>query len=79
MTVTGQMLSGGGVLLEITDSGVEMSDQELAHANWRLDEPPVVDVAVSRRMGLFVVGRLASTARVSGLACSTRRAAAWPR
>jgi hypothetical protein len=32
----------------------------MAHANWRLDNPPVVDVAVSRRMGLFVVGRLAA-------------------
>ena len=60
VSVTGQMLSSGGVLLEITDSGVGISDQELAHANWRLDNPPVVDVAVSRRMGLFVVGRLAA-------------------
>jgi hypothetical protein len=32
----------------------------MSHANWRLDNPPVVDVAVSRRMGLFVVGRLAA-------------------
>src|SRR5262249_27093295 len=30
------------------------------HANWRLDNPPVVDVAVSRRMGVFVVARLAA-------------------
>jgi hypothetical protein len=36
------------------------SDEDLAYANWRLDNPPVVDVAVSRRMGLFVVGRLAA-------------------
>jgi hypothetical protein len=39
---------------------VGISDQEMSHANWRLDNPPVVDVAVSRRMGLFVVGRLAA-------------------
>jgi signal transduction histidine kinase len=58
--VTGQPLTSGGVLLDITDNGVGISDQELAHANWRLDNPPVVDVAVSRRMGLFVVGRLAA-------------------
>jgi signal transduction histidine kinase len=58
--VTGQPLSSGGVLLDITDNGVGVSDQEMAHANWRLDNPPVVDVAVSRRMGLFVVGRLAA-------------------
>ncbi|HLK00367.1 MAG TPA: nitrate- and nitrite sensing domain-containing protein, partial [Streptosporangiaceae bacterium] len=58
--VSGQPLSSGGVLLDITDNGVGISDQEMAHANWRLDNPPVVDVAVSRRMGLFVVGRLAA-------------------
>jgi hypothetical protein len=38
---------------------VGMGAEEMAHANWRLDNPPVVDVAVSRRMGLFVVARLA--------------------
>jgi signal transduction histidine kinase len=58
--ITGQPLTSGGVLLDITDNGVGISEQEMAHANWRLDNPPVVDVAVSRRMGLFVVGRLAA-------------------
>ena len=58
--VSGQPLTSGGVLLDITDNGVGISDQEMSHANWRLDNPPVVDVAVSRRMGLFVVGRLAA-------------------
>jgi signal transduction histidine kinase len=58
--VSAQPLSSGGVLLDITDNGVGISDQEMSHANWRLDNPPVVDVAVSRRMGLFVVGRLAA-------------------
>jgi len=58
--VTGQPLTSGGVLLDITDNGVGIAEQEMAHANWRLDNPPVVDVAVSRRMGLFVVGRLAA-------------------
>jgi hypothetical protein len=53
--VSGQPLSS-----DITDNGVGISDQEMSHANWRLDNPPVVDVAVSRRMGLFVVGRLAA-------------------
>jgi hypothetical protein len=47
-------------LFAITDQGVGMSEEEMAHANWRLDNPPVVDVAVSRRMGLFVVARLAA-------------------
>jgi hypothetical protein len=48
------------VLLDISDQGVGMGAEEMAHANWRLDNPPVVDVAVSRRMGLFVVARLAA-------------------
>jgi signal transduction histidine kinase len=58
--VTGQRVSSGGVLIEISDQGLGIGEQELAYANWRLEHPPVVDVAVSRRMGLFVVGRLAS-------------------
>ncbi|UBU15280.1 nitrate- and nitrite sensing domain-containing protein [Nonomuraea gerenzanensis] len=49
----------GGVMVTINDLGIGMSQEELAEANWRLANPPVVDVSVSRRMGLFVVGRLA--------------------
>src|SRR6266516_3193446 len=60
VSVSGHLLSSGGVLLDITDLGVGMGGEEMAHANWRLDNPPVVDVAVSRRMGLFVVARLAA-------------------
>ena len=60
VTISGHLLSSGGVLLDITDQGVGMGTEEMAHANWRLDNPPVVDVAVSRRMGLFVVARLAA-------------------
>ncbi len=60
VNVAGHLLSSGGVLLDITDHGVGMGAEEMAHANWRLDNPPVVDVAVSRRMGLFVVARLAA-------------------
>jgi hypothetical protein len=60
VSVSGHLLSSGGVLLDITDLGVGMGSEEMAHANWRLDNPPLVDVAVSRRMGLFVVARLAA-------------------
>ena len=60
VVIAGHLLSSGGVLLDITDQGVGMGAEEMAHANWRLDNPPVVDVAVSRRMGLFVVARLAA-------------------
>jgi signal transduction histidine kinase len=58
--VTGQQLVNGGVLIEVTDRGPGIADRELEYANWRLDNPPVIDVEVSRRMGLFVVGRLAA-------------------
>jgi len=60
VNVSGHLLNSGGVLLDITDQGVGMDAEEMAHSNWRLDNPPVVDVAVSRRMGLFVVARLAA-------------------
>ncbi|MFC4114697.1 nitrate- and nitrite sensing domain-containing protein [Nonomuraea zeae] len=59
VTVTSSLIEGGGALLSVTDSGISMTEDELAEANRRLAEPPVVDVSVSRRMGLFVVGRLA--------------------
>ncbi|MFJ2031349.1 nitrate- and nitrite sensing domain-containing protein [Streptosporangium sp. NPDC087985] len=49
----------GAIILAVTDMGIGMSDEELAEANRRLAEPPAVDLSVSRRMGLFVVGRLA--------------------
>ena len=60
VTITARSLTSGGLLLEIADQGVGMAEDEMAHANWRLDNPPTVDVAVSRRMGLFVVARLAA-------------------
>src|SRR5579875_642261 len=45
--VSGQQVSSGGVLLEIVDNGLGISEHDLAYANWRLESPPVVDVAVS--------------------------------
>ncbi|MFF3444463.1 nitrate- and nitrite sensing domain-containing protein [Streptosporangium sp. NPDC002721] len=59
ITVTSNGNEMGAVILAVTDSGIGMSDEELAEANRRLAEPPAVDLSVSRRMGLFVVGRLA--------------------
>lgn len=60
VSLNAQPLSGGGVMLDITDNGIGMPPEECAEVNRRLAEPPVVDVSVSRRMGLFVVGRLAT-------------------
>ncbi|APU23771.1 nitrate- and nitrite sensing domain-containing protein [Actinoalloteichus sp. GBA129-24] len=47
------------LIIEITDRGVGMADDELAEVNERLANPPRVDVGVSRRMGLYVVAQLA--------------------
>jgi signal transduction histidine kinase len=58
--VSGQELTSGGVLLEVRDSGVGVSPPRLAEMNWRLDNPPLIDVSVSRHMGLFAVSRLAA-------------------
>ncbi|WP_343950574.1 sensor histidine kinase [Nonomuraea longicatena] len=57
--VSSSMIEGGGALLSVSDAGIGMTEDEMGEANRRLAEPPVVDVSVSRRMGLFVVGRLA--------------------
>lgn len=51
---------GGGLVLDITDNGIGISKKNMADLNRRLDNPPIADVTVSRRMGMFVVGRLAA-------------------
>ncbi len=51
---------GDRVLLCVIDQGLGMSDEQLAEINQRLAKPPVVDVSVSRMMGLVVVSRLAA-------------------
>ncbi|WP_246147802.1 sensor histidine kinase [Nonomuraea turkmeniaca] len=59
VVISSSRIDGGSLMLSVTDNGIGMSQEELGEANWRLANPPVVDVSVSRRMGLFVVGRLA--------------------
>ncbi len=59
--VVNSSLNGhGDLIVEITDQGVGMPWDQLVDFNHRLTDPPVIDVSVSRRMGLFVVGRLAT-------------------
>ena len=58
--ISGQLLARGGALVHITDRGVGMGAKEMEYANWRLENPPVADINVSKWMGLFVVGRLAA-------------------
>jgi signal transduction histidine kinase len=49
----------GGILLEVVDSGLGMSATEIDEANVRLSVGGEVTPETARRMGLFVVGRLA--------------------
>ncbi|GAA0617399.1 hypothetical protein GCM10010174_39220 [Kutzneria viridogrisea] len=48
------------VVVRVLDHGIGMGEAELAEANSRVTAGSAVDVPVSRQMGLFVVGRLAS-------------------
>ena len=51
---------GDRAVLYVEDRGLGLSPQQLAEINERLATPPLVDVAVSRMMGLVVVSRLAA-------------------
>jgi signal transduction histidine kinase len=62
--VFGQEVSSGGVMLEVTDRGIGISPGRLSDINWRLENPPLIDVSVSQHMGLFAVSRLAARSGV---------------
>ncbi|MEU6404462.1 nitrate- and nitrite sensing domain-containing protein [Streptomyces sp. NPDC046985] len=57
--VTATRLPDGRVMIEIHDKGIGLTAEDFADINHKLANPPTVDVAISQRMGLFVVGRLA--------------------
>jgi signal transduction histidine kinase len=57
--VTATRLPDGRVMIEIHDKGIGLAQEDFAEINRRLSDPPAVDADVSRRMGLFVVARLA--------------------
>ncbi|MET0422959.1 MAG: nitrate- and nitrite sensing domain-containing protein, partial [Actinoplanes sp.] len=48
------------VVIQVEDRGLGMSEEQMDQLNRRLAEPPDVDVAAFRLMGLAVVARLAS-------------------
>ncbi|EDY46281.1 membrane protein [Streptomyces sp. SPB074] len=56
--VTATRMPDGRVMIEIHDKGIGLNAEDFADINHRLANPPVVDAAISQRMGLFVVGRL---------------------
>lgn len=59
VALAGSSSADGGYEIVITDSGVGMSTDVLAHANRILNKPPRLTLDMSRSIGLIVVGRLA--------------------
>ncbi|WP_431960799.1 nitrate- and nitrite sensing domain-containing protein [Actinacidiphila sp. bgisy160] len=57
--VTATRLPDGRVMVEIHDKGIGLTAEDFADINHKLADPPIVDASISKRMGLFVVGRLA--------------------
>lgn len=55
----------GGLVLEVVDTGIGMADADVAHANRMLATGGSIGVETARRMGLFVVGRLANRHRIT--------------
>jgi signal transduction histidine kinase len=64
VTIASHAFEDGSVCIAVLDEGIGMSESELAEANTKLANAHTVDVSTSRRMGLFVVGRLASRHQV---------------
>ncbi|MCF6526583.1 nitrate- and nitrite sensing domain-containing protein [Streptomyces sp. JJ36] len=57
--VTATRLPDGRIMIEIHDKGIGLTPEDFADINHKLANPPTVDAEVSKRMGLYVVGRLA--------------------
>lgn len=60
VTVTTSVTNGGAMTIAVLDHGIGMSASEFAEANARMGEASEMTMVTSRRMGLFVVGRLAN-------------------
>ncbi|MGH8824755.1 MAG: nitrate- and nitrite sensing domain-containing protein [Jiangellaceae bacterium] len=58
--ITSQPLLGGGLRIQVADSGLGIPANQLVSLNERLREPGDIDVAASRTLGLYVVARLAA-------------------
>jgi signal transduction histidine kinase len=59
ITVRAVVTRKNALAIQVTDHGVGMSEEQIAEVNARLADPPDLDVSVTRRMGLYVVARLA--------------------
>ena len=70
-------VSATGFVLAVSDQGIGMAPDRIAEANTLLAHPPVVGLALSRALGLHVVGSLAQRHAHRGGAAARR--ARWPR
>jgi signal transduction histidine kinase len=59
VTVASHRTRRKAIVIDIVDHGIGMSDEELVRANEQLSHPSGVEGRISRRMGLFVISRLA--------------------
>ncbi|MER7077062.1 Signal transduction histidine kinase [Saccharopolyspora kobensis] len=60
VTVSGHRRGDGALVVDIVDQGIGMSETDRAETNIRLASDGELTLSTSRRMGLFVVGRLAA-------------------
>ncbi len=67
--ISARSVRDGSLVIEIVDRGVGMGEAEFAEINERLATSAAVDPSVSRRMGLFVVGRLAARHGIAVTLC----------
>ncbi|WP_143264217.1 sensor histidine kinase, partial [Amycolatopsis kentuckyensis] len=78
VALTADRGADGGLLIEVVDQGLGMTPAELATVNDRLAAAGAVGPETTRRMGLFVVGRLAAlhgvTVRLRATGAAARHA-----
>ncbi len=59
VVIRAERTGDGTMVISVEDSGIGIPADQLAAINARLGRAPVVEPSVTRRMGLYVVGRLA--------------------
>lgn len=60
VTVASHRTRRKSIVIDIVDHGIGMTDEEVARANEQLSHPAGVEGRISRRMGLYVISRLAN-------------------
>jgi signal transduction histidine kinase len=60
VTIASHSFEDGSLCIAVLDEGIGMTQPELDEANDKLADSGSIDVSTSRRMGLFVIGRLSA-------------------